>query len=167
MLLFGVSWSVFLRHPARQYGVSAQIARLLASCSFGSQYITIGVRSSSQFRSLMAPALPCNFGGAPNVLTTCLGFHLFFLLTRMDTPGRHVRESCLLILPSHFEMPPMLSNGQLVCGAVPGATIGTLCAQCIVGHNSRAHAAKKQNHLEYTKKRVLKSPARNDRPQAK
>ena len=114
--LFGVSWKVFLRHPARQYGVSAQIARLLASCA-GGQHITIGARSSFQFRSLMAPASPCNFGSAPNVLTACLGFLFFFLLTRMDT-RRHVRESCLLTLPSHFEMQPMLSNGQLVCGAV-------------------------------------------------
>ena len=44
-----------------------------------------------------------------------------FLLTKMDTLGRHVRESCLLMHPSHFEVPPMLSNGKLVCGAVPGA----------------------------------------------
>ena len=53
VLLFGVSWSVFLSHPARQYGVSALGARLLAFCGFG------GHSRPHQFRSLIAPALPC------------------------------------------------------------------------------------------------------------
>ena len=52
VLLFGVSWSVFLSHPERQYGVSEKFARLLTSCGLGGQYITIAVRSSCQFRSL-------------------------------------------------------------------------------------------------------------------
>ena len=33
-----------------------------------------------------------HFGGASNVLTTCLGFHFFFLLTRMDTPAHKFCE---------------------------------------------------------------------------
>ena len=64
VLLFGVPWSVFLSHTARQHGVSVQVALLLASSGFGGQYITIAVMSSCQFRSLMAPALPCTFGSA-------------------------------------------------------------------------------------------------------
>ena len=134
----------------------------------------------------MAPALPCNFGGASNVLATCLGFQ-DRLLARMDTPGSRVRESCLLIPPSHFEVPPMLSNAKLVCGAVPRAierksrasktndvrvdlsadvaqSVRSARAQCIVGDNSRARAVKKKK--TFTWKTCAKSPARNDRPQA-
>ena len=48
VLLFGVSWNVFLGHPARPYSVSAQAALLLASCRFGGQYTTIAVMLSCQ-----------------------------------------------------------------------------------------------------------------------
>ena len=84
VLLFDVSCSVFLSHPTRQCSVSAQVARLLASCGFGGQNITIAVMSCRRFRSLMALALPCGIGSASIVLTTCLGFqdHL-----RKDTPA--------------------------------------------------------------------------------
>ena len=85
VLLFDVSCSVFLSHY-ETCSVSAQVARLLASCGFGGQYITIAVMSCRHFRSLMALALPCDIGGASNVLTTRFSFQ-DLLFTRMDTPA--------------------------------------------------------------------------------
>ena len=70
-----------LSEPFRQI-----VERLIISCGFGGQYITIAVTSSCQFRSLTAPCLPCNLGGASNIYTTCFGFQSF-LCTRIDTPA--------------------------------------------------------------------------------
>ena len=75
------------------------------------------------------------------------------------TPCGHVREACLFVPPSHFEVPPMSSDTGLVRGAIPGeiekkvaCQYGQWCGhqflcsclvQHIVGINSRAHEVKK------------------------
>ena len=93
--------------------VSAWAARLAASFGFGGQYITIAVRSSCQFRSLMAPSLPCNFGVECSY--TFRNFHI--LLVHEDGHSRrHVRESRVAPTPSHLEVPAEVSSAGFVHG---------------------------------------------------
>ena len=128
--------------------------------------------SSCQFRSPPASALPCNFRGASDVLTTCLGSQ-DRLFTRMDTPASMLEKRVCSYLPSPFEVPPMLSDAGLVCQSVPGATekksrasktddvrinfcarvsqsMRSARAQHIVENNSRAHAVKKKIWKRWT-----------------
>ena len=119
VLLFGVSWSVFLSHPTRP-----TVSRNQPLCcsprvfDFGGQYITIAVMSSCQLRSLMAHALACNFEGSSNVLITYLGFQ-DRLIAKNGHSCKHVREARVFTLPSHLEMSSMLSNSGLVREAIP------------------------------------------------
>ena len=91
-LRFGVSRSVFLRHSARLYNVSKWAARLATSFGFA-----IAVTSSCQFRSQMAPALPCRIEGESNVSDHIS--RLPHLLVHEDGDFcRHVRKSRLAVL---------------------------------------------------------------------
>ena len=65
VLLFGVSCSFFLEPSCES------VQRLSVGCSrLAALEVTIAVMPSCQFRRLMALALPCDIGGASNVLTT-------------------------------------------------------------------------------------------------
>ena len=65
----------------------------------------------------MSPALPCNFGLDRKFLPR--GSASTFFVHKDGHSCAQVRESRLLIPPSHFEVPSMLSNRKLVCaGAI-------------------------------------------------
>ena len=84
-------------------GIGRSAARVLRHSR--TDYITVGVMSSCQFRSPVAPVLPCNFGGASNVLITRLGFQ-DRLLTRMDTPADTFEERVCSYPPSSSPISP-------------------------------------------------------------
>ena len=108
----------------------------------------------------MAPALPCNFGSAPNVLTTCLGFLFFFCSRGWTLLADMFENRVLLTLPSHFEVPPMLSNGQLVCR--PQGRQSERSALNTLQVTTRVHMQQKKKSPGPHNQTCAKSPARND-----
>ena len=102
VLLFDVSWSVFLSHPARPYSVSAQAALLHASCRF---WRPIHHNRGDIFLPTLEPDGACS----PLQRRRSIKCHHHAprfprSLVHKDGSCGHVREARLLVSPSHFDV---------------------------------------------------------------